>query len=161
VILSDAAIRGLVESGRLVIRPFDASSLTPNGVDLSVGEEAMIMEGPSEGSRVRLEPGAELVVPPGSVVLILSEEYLELPPDVVGMVNLRSTWARRGLLIPPTIVDAGYRGRLTLAVRGPPYRVSIRRGERVWHLVLAESRPAESPYRGRYQGSMELATARE
>ncbi|MGC8969045.1 MAG: dCTP deaminase [Conexivisphaera sp.] len=159
MILSDAEISRLVGSGRLVIRPFEPSNLTPNGIDLSVGEEAMIMEAPSGGARLRLDPGAELRIPPGSSVLILTEEYLELPSDIVGIVNLRSTWARRGLLIPPTVVDAGYRGRLTLAVRGPPYALSVRRGERVWHLLLAESHPAGTPYSGRYQGSTGLVPA--
>jgi dCTP deaminase len=159
VILSDVEISRLMESGRLVVRPFEQSSLTPNGVDLSVGEEAMVMDGPSDGRRVRLEPGVEFELPPVSHVLVLTEEYLELPSDVIGLVNLRSTYARRGLLIPPTVVDAGYRGRLTLAVRGAPYPVMIRRGERVWHLVLAESHPAGRPYSGRYQGSMGLVPA--
>mgnify|MGYP001770712067 FL=1 len=143
----------------MVIRPFDESMLTPNGVDLSVGEEAMVMEGPAGGRRVELPLQAELEVPPGAHVLVVTEEYLELPPDVVGLVNLRSTYARRGLVIPPTVVDAGYRGRLTLALRGAPYPLRIRRGERIWHLLLLESHPVGRPYSGKYQGSTGLVPA--
>ncbi|HEU16319.1 MAG TPA: dCTP deaminase [Nitrososphaeria archaeon] len=159
MILSDVEISRLVSSGRLVIRPFDESMLTPNGIDLSVGEEAMIMESASGGRRVDLEREIDFELPPGSHVLVVAEEYLELPPDVVGTVNLRSTYARRGLLIPPTVVDAGYRGRLTLALRGAPYPLRIRRGERIWHLLLLESHPVGRPYSGKYQGSTGLTPA--
>ncbi len=159
MILSDSEILRLMASGRLSIRPFDESQLTPNGVDLAVGEEAMIMDGESSGRRLSLGEGSELEIPPCSHVLVATREYLEIPPDVVGLVNLRSTYARKGLVIPPTVVDAGYKGRLTLAIRGAPYPLRVAFGERIWHLVLVESHKASRPYSGKYQGSLGLVAA--
>lgn len=156
MILSDSMIEKLVDEGRLIIRPLKPDSITPNGVDLSIGDEAMMMmEAPEPRSTsIRIED--ELVIPPNFHILILTEEYMEMPNDIVGIVNLRSTYARRGLLIPPTVVDAGYKGRLTLAVRGAPHPIHVKKGERLWHLILLESYPAKRPYSGKYQNSTVL-----
>ena len=157
MILSDREIKRLIGVGRLVVKPVKPDSITPNGIDLSVGEEAMIMLESPEPAPTSIRIDEELVVPPYAHVLVVTEEYLELPPDIVGLVNLRSTYARRGLVIPPTVVDAGYKGRLTLALRGAPHPLRLRRGERIWHLVLVESHEAEKPYSGKYQNSTRLA----
>jgi len=156
-LILDREIKRLLKEGKLVIKPLSEDSITPNGVDLSVGDEAIVMLEAPEPAPTRVEVDEELVVPPYAHVLVVTEEYLELPPNIVGLVNLRSTYARRGLLIPPTVVDAGYKGRLTLALRGAPHPIKLRRGERVWHLVLVESYEAEKPYSGKYQGSTRLA----
>lgn len=156
MILSDRVIKKLVREGALVVKPFREENLTPNGLDLTVGEEAVVMLESATPKPVRLVVNDSLVVPPHSHVLVLTEEYLELPSNVVAIVNLRSTYARRGLVIPPTVVDAGYKGKLTLAVRGGPHPVEVKRGERLWHLVFYESHEVEKPYEGRYQGSTRL-----
>ena len=53
---------------------------------------------------------------PGRWYLLLSEEELRLPPDVAAFVQLRSTPARLGVVMPPTFVDPGFHGRLVLEV---------------------------------------------
>jgi dCTP deaminase (EC 3.5.4.13) len=71
----------------------------------------------------------------------------------VGFVGLRSTLARLGLLIPPTIIDEGFEGELTIEVQTPPFPIKLRPGTRFLHIILAKtSTPSEKPYRGAYQG---------
>ena len=84
-------------------------------------------------------------------------EYLELPNDAIAFVNLRSTYARLGLTIPPTIVDAGFRGQLTIEVVGSEFPIKLKSGERFLHLIFAKTlTPVEKPYRGKYQGQQEV-----
>ena len=153
MLLSDLEIVKRVEGGSLKVSPFDRKCVTPNGLDLRIGEEAVILLPGSEYSSRKVGISDRLALPPSSVVLLLTLERLELPGDLVAHVNLRSTYARRGFLLPGTVVDAGYRGRLTLQVHSPPFPTELTKGERFWHLIFHESHPASSGYNGRYQDS--------
>ena len=81
-----------------------------------------------------------------------------MPEEYFGLVCLRSTWARLGLLAPPTIIDPGFRGYLTMEMWNSNERgIMIRTGDKVWTLVML---PAANlpPYNGRYQGQKEGVT---
>jgi len=60
--------------------------------------------------------------------------------------------ARNGFLAPPTVIDAGYKGKIIIALstlRGG----RIRRGFRVVHLIFAKlQEPTLKVYEGSYQG---------
>ena len=156
MILSDAVLSRRVREGSLKVEPFDEGCLTPNGLDLRIGEEAAyVLPGPEYASR-KVLIDEELDIPANSVVLILTKERLEMPSDIVAQVNLRSTYARLGFVIPGTVVDAGFKGRLTLQVHSPPYPTVLPKGERFWHLIFFESYPASKGYQGRYQGGASL-----
>lgn len=77
-----------------------------------------------------------------------------------GIICLRSTWARLGLLIPPTIVDPGFHGLLTMEVFNSSInRIQIRPGDVIWHMILVGA-PLEPPYQGRYQNQNALTLAK-
>ena len=70
---------------------------------------------------------AQIVIGAKEQVLLSTLEHVTLPDDLVGMVELRSTWARHGLSMPPTIIDAGFSGTVTLEViNNAPYKIGIK-----------------------------------
>jgi dCTP deaminase len=162
MILTNDKIRELVESGRLRVEPLRPDTLRENGLDLRVGGEYAayarggIAVSPCElddaGHLFRVVRADEVVIPPRSFALLTTEEYVRMPDDIVGLANLRSTLARYGLVIPPTVVDAGFEGNITIeVVNMSPNAIVLKRGMRFLHLILvrAEGRAA---YAGAYQG---------
>lgn len=94
----------------------------------------------------------KIVLPPGSFVLLTTREYIKLPRNVAGLCNLRSTIARHGIFIPPTVVDSGFEGTITLEVINlSPYFYYIDVGTRFLHLVLVKCL-GEAEYAGFYKG---------
>ncbi len=85
-------------------------------------------------------------------------EYVKFPRDVVGFCNLRSTLARYGLSVPPTIIDAGFEGNVTIEVinNSGNYMV-LRPGMRFLHVVLVKA-IGEAKYLGRYLGGQRGVT---
>jgi len=78
-------------------------------------------------------------------VLLHTSEYVELPGYVAGLANLRSTYARLGVYIPPTVVDAGFKGQIVIEVVGSAFPVKLYAGDRFLHLVLVRlSSPAQT-----------------
>ena len=80
-----------------------------------------------------------------------------MPNNLMGFVNLRSTFARFGLIIPPTIIDAGFCGRLTIEVLGSSFPIRIPVGTRFLHVVFSKLlNPVETVYKGKYQNQKNI-----
>lgn len=89
-----------------------------------------------------------------------TREVFRLPDDLMAFVGVRSSWARRGFLVPPTIVDAGFQGDLTIEIARLG-DADLTCGERFLHLIFARTTGPCVPYRGKYQGQRGITEAKE
>ncbi|QKQ99117.1 dCTP deaminase [Metallosphaera tengchongensis] len=129
-----------------------------NGYDLRIcGEKYWRVTGNSElpDKRSDLEEREFkdiAVLEPGNTYLFESCEEVRMPNDTIGLMTMRSTLARNGFLSPPTVIDAGYYGKITIAIsttRGG----KLRKGMGVIHLIFMKLESStERPYQGKYQG---------
>ncbi len=90
-------------------------------------------------------------IPPRRRWLLGTTEPVSIPAGYIGLICLRSTWARLGLMAPPTIADPGFQGYLTMEVfNSGTQPVIIRPGDYLWSMTMLTA-PFESAYQGRYQ----------
>jgi len=163
--LSDRRIRELISSGDLVINPLRGDTVQQNGVDLRIGQEIGFHK--NEGGVLDLaDPNVErfftvkkldkegTVIGSRTAFLLHTEEYISLPSNIAALCELRSTLARLGFIAPPTVVDAGFKGQLTIEVFWTGANpVRIYPGIRFLHVIFFEI-PGDvlRPYSGSYQG---------
>ncbi|MBE5729799.1 dCTP deaminase, partial [Candidatus Parvarchaeota archaeon] len=103
----------------------------------------------------------EFVIEPNERILTVTEEDISISNNLVGFVNLRSSYARVGIIIPPTIVDAGFSGKLTIELIGSEFPIRLHAGDRFLHVVFAKTiSPVENPYKGKYAGKATVETAK-
>ncbi len=164
MILSDFDLRSYLSSGRLHVEPLDNKIIRENGLDLRIGSEyCEIMEDDEvfyirEGANVNKlfkcgEAKDYVVLKPNRRYLLHTLEYLKLPPELMGFVELRSTFARLGIMMPPTIIDGGFEGQITIEVLSTSFPIAIPIGTRFLHVVFAKlTTPVSRPYSGKYQG---------
>jgi len=161
MILSDREIREYLKSGKLIIKPIFEDTIRENGVDLRIGETIARLKDTNDvfdykksldiSSYYVLESGDSFILNPMEHILIHTIEYIKMPDDLVGLINLRSTYARLGLKIPPTVVDANFEGQLTIEIVGGSFPVKLYRGDRIIHVVLAKlTSRSEKAYKGKY-----------
>jgi len=169
MILGDRDLKYYLEKGWIAISPLNQDTIRENGVDLTVGGEIARFKktdeiyeaGKDPRSFYEIEKGDEFIIYPNEHLLLVTEEYVKLPNDVMAFVNLRSSFARLGLLAPPTIVDAGFEGQLTIEVLGSAFPVKIKSGTRFLHLIFARTlTPVENPYNGKYEGQQGVTLPR-
>lgn len=162
MILSDVELRKYIREKRLKIKPLKKDTIRENGVDLHLGckiarlkQKKKVMDtkgGFKLEEFYRIETGKKFILKPYEKILVCTLEYLELPSDLMGFVELRSTYARCGLTLPPTVVDGGFKGNLTLGITGSSFPVRLYTEERFIHLVFAKlTSPIKKPYSGKYQ----------
>lgn len=100
---------------------------------------------------VDLAANEDVTVGPGERALVGTGLAVAIPPGHAGLVLPRSGLAsRRGLTLAnsPGLVDAGYRGEVTVALVNldPRREVEVRRGNRIAQLLVvpyAEAEPVE------------------
>ena len=140
--LSDSEIRESLTGESLVIAPFDESSLNPAGYDLRLS--------------------AEVALAPSEHRLVATMETVELGRDLVGILHIRSSLAREGILASLSLVDPGFRGQLTISLFNSGRKtIQLKAGERFVQLTLFRlGRQAAAKYEGRYQDSRGVVGSR-
>lgn len=149
----------------------------PASIDVRMGRKAIKFDAPDDGF-VDVEAGAddpvyqesatEMLIPPqgtldlapGQCALAETVEVVDMPPDMDGRVEGRSSLGRLFVVVHSTAgyIDPGFKGRVTLEITNhAPYGVRLRPGMRVAQLVFEEmDDEAREPYGDRddskYQG---------
>jgi dCTP deaminase len=165
-VLSDGTIRRLVDAGRIVIDPWDPELVQPASVDLRLGNSFRVFHNHRTSAIDLREPptnlteavtGEMFVIHPGEFVLGVTEEYVELPDDIVARIEGKSSLGRLGLIVHATagFVDPGFKGTLTLDITNLT-RVPIKLypGLLIAQLsFMTLDAPAERPYGSEALGS--------
>jgi dCTP deaminase len=163
LILSDFDLRNYIREGRLIIEPLTDETIRENGVDLRLGNQIARLKklnktlDPKKCRNLKefftVESGVSFLINPYEKILVSTLERVSLPADLMGFVELRSTFARCGLIMPPTIIDGGFEGNITLEIMGSSFPLKLYSGERFAHIVFAKlTSPLGKPYKGKYQG---------
>jgi dCTP deaminase len=139
--LSDHEITSAIKTGQLRILP-RIVKLNPAGTDLRVDRN--------------------LDLAPGKQILAATIERVELSEEFLGILHIRSSLAREGVIASLALVDPGFRGQLTVSLYNAGDRfVRLRKGERFIQLSLFRlSRPATHTYNGKYQNSRGIVISR-
>jgi dCTP deaminase len=169
-VLSDGTIRRLVDDGEIVIKPWDPSLVQPASVDLRLGDSFRVFsnhkvatidlrEGPAANltEEVVVTEEEGFVIHPGEFCLGRTQEWVELPNDVVARIEGKSSLGRLGLIVHATagFIDPGWKGTLTLELNNLT-RVPIKLypGLLIAQLsFMALDKPAEVPYGSSSLGS--------
>lgn len=90
---------------------------------------------------------------PGEFVLAHTLETFRIPNDVTALVKDKSTYARLGVAVQNTILEAGWYGQPTLEISNHNSRpVVLLVGWGVVQIQFYRGEPCEYPYIGKYQG---------
>ncbi|HET7441800.1 MAG TPA: 2'-deoxycytidine 5'-triphosphate deaminase, partial [Terriglobales bacterium] len=148
-ILPSQAIRSLVENKRVTSSfPIDDSQIQPASIDLRLGREAYqvrasFLPGKSTISKKihdlliqKVDLTGSAVLEPGSVFIVPLLESLNLPSDVYGKANPKSTTGRLDiftrLITEPgqefELVPRGYAGPLYLEIVSRTFPIIVRSG---------------------------------
>lgn len=159
--LHEAALSGLVQ-------PYKKASLQPCSIDLTLGsglliEDCRVTQNNPRSGAIWNEHDLDFVfydLAPGEFVLAHTEEIIQMPPNMVGDLVLRSSAARMGFdHCLSGLIDPGFEGQLTLELRNNLRCGTLRleAGMRIAQLTvdLLDTAP-EATYEqtGWYQGQM-------
>ena len=175
MVLSDAAIRRLIESGRILVEPYEPALMQPSSLDVRVDRLFRVFRNsryPYIDVKQEQEELTELVeangdepfiLHPGEFVLGSTLERIVLPDDLVARLEGKSSLGRLGLLIHSTagFIDPGWDGHVTLELSNVAnLPITIYHAMKIGQISFMQlSEAADNPYGSgdlgsKYQGQM-------
>ncbi len=165
MVLSDRDLKKALKNGKIKITPFPdlETQLGSCSIDLRLGNTFLIFEHSKypfidplnpkkEGAtrEITIKDKEAFIVQPGDFVLASTFEHIEIPDNLVGRLEGRSSIGRLGIVIHSTaaLFNPGFRGKGVLELgnmgRMP---VALYPGMRICSMTFEElSSPSESPY---------------
>ncbi|HLM58831.1 MAG TPA: dCTP deaminase [Pyrinomonadaceae bacterium] len=147
----------LADDGFRVFHPIHGREIDPKKFDERSLIEPSLRDG-DDGSKYFL-------MPPHSYALGVTVETFHMPRNVTGICLGKSTYARAGLLVNATPLEAGWQGRLVIELgnlANLPLRVYVNEG--IGQVIFLESdEDCDTSYKdrgGKYQGQTGLTYSR-
>ncbi|MFN2609805.1 MAG: dCTP deaminase [Actinomycetota bacterium] len=128
MILSDRDIRAEVDSGRIVVKPFEPAMIQPSSIDVRIDNKFRVFQNhryqvidvkrrmDDLTELIEVGDGEPFILHPGEFVLGSTLEWVELPKDLAGRLEGKSSLGRLGLVTHSTagFIDPSFEGHLTL-----------------------------------------------
>lgn len=96
-----------------LIKPFDGKSVKQGSYELKLGPQGAITCALPNNSAINLAERQAFSIPPGQFGLMLTEEYVTIPDNVLGFISLKTGIKSFGLVnVSGFHVDPGFSGRL-------------------------------------------------
>lgn len=166
MVLSDRDIKKAIASGRIKItpKPKYETQLGSCMIDLQLGNVYRVFnhsktpyldpQNPKTladiTTEIKVGEGEAFTLHPGEFILAITREYIEMPDDLMGRLEGRSSIGRLGVVVHSTAatIDAGFRGNITLELANMGrIPVMLYPGMRICSLSFDElTSPAEVPY---------------
>lgn len=152
MILTDDQIREAIDSGKIVIDPFEPNQIQPASIDLRVGPEGATTK---TKQKVDIKSRGYITLEPGDFGVIQILESIKFDNQHAGRIGLRSKFARKGLIATTgPQIDPGFHGTIILGLTNlTPQNVPISYNDDVLTLEIHRlQQPVGKVYDGPYQG---------
>ncbi len=162
MLLSDRDLRTELDSGRVVLDPYDPGLIQPSSIDVRLDSLFRVFENhryahidpaqeqPDLTREVAAPDGEAFILHPGEFVLGATLERVTLPDDLAARLEGKSSLGRLGLLTHSTagFIDPGFDGHVTLELSNvATLPIKLWPGMKVGQLCFFRlSSPAEKPY---------------
>lgn len=105
-----------------------------------------------------------VILPPNGYALTHSKEYVHMPRNVTGLCIGKSTYARVGIHVNITPLEAGWEGQVTIEISNATrLPVKLYAGEGIMQVLFFQGEAPECSYadrKGKYQGQMGVTLAK-
>lgn len=144
--LVDKEIREMVQSKK-IIEPFKEEQLGVISYDLTI--KNIVTSEKKEQEKYSLEPG--------EVIFIASEEVIDLPKDLLGIVHNKNSRIRQGLTVESPIYQPGHHTRVFFRIQNiSSYKIVLEKGDSVAQISFSKTAEiSEKPYRGSFSNEFD------
>ncbi|MCH8820052.1 MAG: dCTP deaminase [Acidobacteria bacterium] len=139
MVLSDKTIKEEIARKRIIIDPLDVRDIQPASVDVHLDNKILVFrnsrkpyidirQDTTDLTELQIiEDDQPFILHPGEFVLASTLENIQVPDDIVGRLEGKSSLGRIGLLIHSTAgyVDPGWKGHLTLELSNPEVKMEV------------------------------------
>lgn len=161
MVLSDKDIRKYIAQKKIVVKPLKDEHIRPAAIDLTLHQNFRVFRNNSHThidvkkefdvtELVKAKEDGSIIIHPREFILGSTQEVITLSPDLIGLLEGRSSLGRIGLIVHATasFVQPGFSGYLTFEMSNiSNLPIKIYAGMRVAQLAFLQmSSPVEIDY---------------
>jgi dCTP deaminase len=156
--LVDADILSLADQGELIVEGFAPENLRQACYELRASEVFWETWSSLEDKRVQVDPAVGYLLKPNRFVVVIVQERIVLPPNVLARVLAKGQLVSLGILPVNTYADPGFEGRLGITLfNGSRRYLVIRPGQAVAKIEFTVlNRSVAHPYSGQHGYETEI-----
>lgn len=102
----------------------------------------------------QIKPAESFIIPPGQFAFLLTEEYLNIPDNVLCFISIKAHFKFQGLVnVSGFHVDPGFHGQLIFSVfNAGPKAITVSRGENIFLIWFSDLcyKNIDEPYDSKY-----------
>lgn len=134
---SSQTLKARIPTDRLVL-PYEDKGVVRAAYEMRVGPEAFVTS--DTGETTKLPEGSKIVIPPGQFGLLVTQETVRIPANVIAFISIRAGIKFRGLInVSGFHVDPGYHGQLRFAVyNAGSQKIVLDQGQRIFMIWFAD-----------------------
>ena len=144
--MSDLTIQAAIESGSIIIDPYEPNMIQPASIDVRLGEDFIEFD----NENMPVTKWGERWLEPGGFMLGSTHEWIKLPHWLAARFEGKSSLGRMGLMTHVTagFVDPGFKGNLTVELHNVSKSfIQLRPGDPIGQLCfMTLDRPVGRPY---------------
>lgn len=139
---------------------FDPDRVKHGAYELGVGDHYFTTSD-ERGVVHPLEELEQFTIPPGQLAILISEETIQIPTDLLAFISIKTGIKLKGLVnVSGFHVDPGFNGKLKFSVYNAGSEgLVLERGQRAFSIWLAKfDRPTDRPYDGVHNHQTRITT---
>lgn len=154
----------IADRGNEWMSPFNKEQVDGAAYTMRIGDEAFVSplnrDARKPGLVERLTQGKAIVIPPGQFAYLTTREFVTVPHDYLGFINMKSGLKMSGLVnVSGFHVDPGYKGKLLFAVlNAGPQSITVRCDQLAFLIWFAPLEGATAKYARTKAGFREIDT---
>ncbi|MDF1811536.1 MAG: hypothetical protein P1V20_04965 [Verrucomicrobiales bacterium] len=141
-----------------LIKRFRSGRVKHGSYELSLGETVYLTSA-EKGTTKAIEKREQIGIPPGQFGILITEEEVRIPPDVIAFISIKARKKFRGLVnVSGFHVDPGFTGKLKFSVFNAGAQTMIlERGEPLFLIWFASfDQAVEDPYNGSHKNQIRI-----
>jgi dCTP deaminase len=150
-VLTDRDIKAEASAGRLITGNFVPENAQQSCYELRAGRTYYDIS--AGGDQLRAAPPEDyILIKPHQMIVVITEEFLRIPDDIVGRVMLKGKLFSLGLAPINTYADPGFDGHLGVVLYNTsPNFLKIAPGDSLAKIEFERlHEPVETPYQGQH-----------
>jgi dCTP deaminase len=141
------------------IDKFDESRIDNVAYELSLGSEAYLTDS-KDGKKEKLDDNnSQVVIKPGQFALLLTEEVVSIPSNILAFISIKFTQKIKGLInVSGFHVDPGFKGKIIFSVyNAGPATIVLDKGKPYFMIWFSQLTSNSDLYDGKHNGQNSIS----
>lgn len=141
------------------IDKFNKENIKSVAYELCLGDEVFVTNSKGEIKQILDEKNSQIVIKPGQFALLLTDEVITIPDDILAFISIKFSQKIKGLInVSGFHVDPGFNSKLIFSVfNAGPANIVLDKGSPYFLIWFSKLSTPSTPYKGKHKDQTSIS----